>query len=346
MKAIGNRLANTYWEKNMPPDFKRPSEANRSLMSTFIRQKYVLKQWADFGPPPNAVFNHMNQTAVTAQKDHHKSRSRTPPKSKQAAAKPLQFSRPEPIESNVLKPEKISIQPGERLSDFFGNVPSVTVPEPVRPHKRQPVERDKTGLERYLEEIDDFFKGEEELLGQSMKKHEKSVAIVDLGPQSAITSFDSDDIPPKIVDSDADLQQIVSEKDQTAFEDHSTSVAENAAKNQIDEAEIDDFFADAERNMVPLVQPKPKSKPISMTVAAVRKKEEEATKGYHSHHSHRRSKEMDMEEIQVQVERNSVSSGMRTAGQGRLPARLQRKAEEEAIKRESEQRSRHRRSHV
>jgi hypothetical protein len=55
MRSIGNRVANEYWEANLPPDFEAPDPTNSYQMSTFIRQKYVSRRWAAAGPPPGPV---------------------------------------------------------------------------------------------------------------------------------------------------------------------------------------------------------------------------------------------------------------------------------------------------
>lgn len=53
MKRVGNRVANQYWEANLPNDFMRPSPFDRYGMENFIRAKYVEHRWAAPGDPPN-----------------------------------------------------------------------------------------------------------------------------------------------------------------------------------------------------------------------------------------------------------------------------------------------------
>lgn len=52
MKRVGNKVANEYYEKNLPADFVRPSAFDTPSMEQFIRQKYIEKRWADSGEPP------------------------------------------------------------------------------------------------------------------------------------------------------------------------------------------------------------------------------------------------------------------------------------------------------
>jgi stromal membrane-associated protein len=52
MEAVGNRIANEYWEAKLPPDFDRPDSTDSYQLSTFIRQKYAGRAWAADGPPP------------------------------------------------------------------------------------------------------------------------------------------------------------------------------------------------------------------------------------------------------------------------------------------------------
>ena len=53
MRRVGNKVANQYWEANLPPDFMRPSPFDRMGMENFIRQKYVNHRWAAPGDPPH-----------------------------------------------------------------------------------------------------------------------------------------------------------------------------------------------------------------------------------------------------------------------------------------------------
>lgn len=52
MAAIGNEVANKYWEAKLPDDFVRPDSSSGYEMQNFIRQKYAAKKWAADGPPP------------------------------------------------------------------------------------------------------------------------------------------------------------------------------------------------------------------------------------------------------------------------------------------------------
>lgn len=173
MQAIGNRLANIYWEKNLPADFERPGPANRGLMQLFIKQKYALKKWADFGPPPHIVFQTLpieNQEVVAER------RSRTRTRKTRKEKKPLQFNRPE--EPEVVVAEKVVAE--ETLDDFFEDAPKRSVPRPVKPHVPKRVEMPKANPETVGElesVIDDFFKTEMEAnLGIETKAEETRVA--------------------------------------------------------------------------------------------------------------------------------------------------------------------------
>ncbi|KAH0786822.1 ARF GAP-like zinc finger-containing protein [Histomonas meleagridis] len=55
MRRVGNKVANEYWEANLPPDFMRPSPSDRYGMECFIRAKYVERRWAAPGEPPSSV---------------------------------------------------------------------------------------------------------------------------------------------------------------------------------------------------------------------------------------------------------------------------------------------------
>ena len=53
MKNIGNKVANQYWEANLPSDFIRPNSSDRFQMENFIRDKYIKHKWAAPGDPPH-----------------------------------------------------------------------------------------------------------------------------------------------------------------------------------------------------------------------------------------------------------------------------------------------------
>lgn len=53
MKRVGNKIANEYWEANLPPDFMRPLPTDRYNMERFIRDKYERRLWAADGEPPH-----------------------------------------------------------------------------------------------------------------------------------------------------------------------------------------------------------------------------------------------------------------------------------------------------
>ena len=178
MQAIGNRLANIYWEKNLPSDFERPGPANRSLMQLFIKQKYALKKWADFGPPPHIVFQTLpieNQEAVAERRSRPRSRRERKEK------KPLQFNRTE--EKEVVIAERAK---EETLDEFFEDAPKRSVPKPVKPHQPKRVEMPNQNPQTVGElehVIDDFFKAEMEAnLGLEVKKTApKSVSMDSMG---------------------------------------------------------------------------------------------------------------------------------------------------------------------
>lgn len=56
MRAIGNKIANSYWEYNLPKNFVRPNSNNRAQMEAFIRRKYVDREFArPNAKPPNEI---------------------------------------------------------------------------------------------------------------------------------------------------------------------------------------------------------------------------------------------------------------------------------------------------
>ena len=58
MRRVGNKVANQYWEANLPRDFMRPSPFDRMGMENFIRAKYVGHKWAAPGDPPHITKAH------------------------------------------------------------------------------------------------------------------------------------------------------------------------------------------------------------------------------------------------------------------------------------------------
>lgn len=45
IQSMGNAKANGYWEAELPPNFKRPAENDRSSLENFIRAKYEARRW-------------------------------------------------------------------------------------------------------------------------------------------------------------------------------------------------------------------------------------------------------------------------------------------------------------
>eukprot|EP00897_Mesotaenium_endlicherianum_P005547 jgi/Mesen1/501/ME000104S10595 len=45
MQSMGNEKANAFWEMELPPGFRRPSEADRTGLESFIRAKYEARRW-------------------------------------------------------------------------------------------------------------------------------------------------------------------------------------------------------------------------------------------------------------------------------------------------------------
>ncbi|GLJ13991.1 hypothetical protein SUGI_0223680 [Cryptomeria japonica] len=45
IQSMGNTKANAYWEAELPPSFKRPSENDRAGLEHFIRAKYEARRW-------------------------------------------------------------------------------------------------------------------------------------------------------------------------------------------------------------------------------------------------------------------------------------------------------------
>ena len=46
MANIGNKIANQYWEANLPPDFLYPQLSDTQGLELFIKEKYQQKKWA------------------------------------------------------------------------------------------------------------------------------------------------------------------------------------------------------------------------------------------------------------------------------------------------------------
>jgi len=77
MSNIGNRVANEYWEQNIPEGFVRPGPGNLSMISQFIKQKYVLKRWVSPGiSPPSEIQREVSSQAPTESRVHMKKRKK------------------------------------------------------------------------------------------------------------------------------------------------------------------------------------------------------------------------------------------------------------------------------
>ena len=78
MANIGNKIANQYWEANLPPDFVRPSTTSRTELAQFIKQKYSDKKFVlPDSIPPNISTNPNHQLLNSLQhKKHRKKHSR------------------------------------------------------------------------------------------------------------------------------------------------------------------------------------------------------------------------------------------------------------------------------
>jgi len=47
-KNLSNQIANSYWEKNLPKNFKRlDSNSSNQEVTQFLTNKYVNKKWAN-----------------------------------------------------------------------------------------------------------------------------------------------------------------------------------------------------------------------------------------------------------------------------------------------------------
>ncbi|EAY18590.1 ARF GAP-like zinc finger-containing protein [Trichomonas vaginalis G3] len=53
MANVGNKIANEYWEANLPKDFVRPVPTNKMELALFIKRKYDQKLWTKPGIPPH-----------------------------------------------------------------------------------------------------------------------------------------------------------------------------------------------------------------------------------------------------------------------------------------------------
>lgn len=77
MQAIGNKVANQYWEANLTDDVQFPSAGNLSEITRYIKMKYINKKWAAEGLSPNQIIDNVNQAQAKPQhfaikKRHHK----------------------------------------------------------------------------------------------------------------------------------------------------------------------------------------------------------------------------------------------------------------------------------
>ncbi|EAY16512.1 ARF GAP-like zinc finger-containing protein [Trichomonas vaginalis G3] len=77
MQAIGNKIANQYWEANLTDDVKPPGAGNISEITRYIKLKYITKKWAAEGLSPNQIIDNANQPQPKQQhfnvnKHHHK----------------------------------------------------------------------------------------------------------------------------------------------------------------------------------------------------------------------------------------------------------------------------------
>lgn len=74
MAGVGNKKANEYWEAKLPEDYERPGSSNQSMMSVFIKQKYVQKTWAaDSLNPPHMISD--DQITLPSSRKHHRNGS-------------------------------------------------------------------------------------------------------------------------------------------------------------------------------------------------------------------------------------------------------------------------------
>ncbi|KAK8888637.1 GTPase activator activity protein [Tritrichomonas musculus] len=177
MKAIGNRLGNSYWEAKLPKDFQRPGNSNRSLMQAFIKNKYQIKKWADAGPPPHIVYKHllMKQLSISNQigdgtqrkskssrHHHHSSRRSSSRHSEKAQNSNTTAETPKPTTpiTPVTQPQDDFSIP---LDDFFAEQPRRTIPKPYIPHKKVVYEKPKEEPDyenMNSDEIDKFFQNQ------------------------------------------------------------------------------------------------------------------------------------------------------------------------------------------
>ncbi|KAH0789674.1 ARF GAP-like zinc finger-containing protein [Histomonas meleagridis] len=147
MKNVGNKIANSYWEANLPEDFERPNESNRSLMQLFIKQKYALKKWAANGTPPHLIAKTIPIELKVTQKQHHpkKQRERNANGKIRTNISPS-LSAPAPAQKeseDTLLKEKTS-----SLDSFFSDLdqPRRTAPTPYKPHQRHAIDVNQSNL--------------------------------------------------------------------------------------------------------------------------------------------------------------------------------------------------------
>ena len=172
MKAIGNRLGNSYWESKLPKDFQRPGNSNRSLMQAFIKDKYQIKKWADAGPPPHIVYKHLltKQLSLSNQANDQSSRkSRNSKRSHHHSSHRSSSKRSEKTQNSNVQveienpPQPAPPAPNDLkmpLDDFFAEQPRRMIPKPYIPHKKVVYEKPKEEPDyenMNSDEIDKFF---------------------------------------------------------------------------------------------------------------------------------------------------------------------------------------------
>ncbi|XP_002979498.2 probable ADP-ribosylation factor GTPase-activating protein AGD5 [Selaginella moellendorffii] len=134
MQETGNARANSHWEAELPPNYRRPTENDRIGLENFIRAKYDAKRWIPRTKPSKSPERHATSEdrarQLKADTTHRKADgSKTPPRDKRVAT------------DNTDVPE----EPRRSSADSSGKTPNANsrenVKTPEKPHVPQAAEK-------------------------------------------------------------------------------------------------------------------------------------------------------------------------------------------------------------
>lgn len=151
MARVGNRVANEYWEANLPDDFQRPGPGFQGLMSNFIREKYVQKKFTAKGPPPTASTHPPQQKEQRRKHHHHRHEAPPPPKPKpQEDPYEDDFFPVIAIDPPPYQKEQPKKQLEKQIDDFFSAHDITAPPEKFKapPPQTQIPEKSKAPIHR------------------------------------------------------------------------------------------------------------------------------------------------------------------------------------------------------